>query len=67
MQIGKWHVGKLVILWLWGGVPAALCLNFSQSVDVKSAPFRYLASLLAGILLLAALSVVTWKWFSAKE
>jgi hypothetical protein len=64
MGIRKWHVGKIVLLWAWG---IAACLVIIQLV-VRTTDF-VLGFILIGALLaiLVTLSVVTWKWLSAKE
>jgi hypothetical protein len=67
MQIKKWHPGKLVILWLWSGGIAVWLMSLSQTVDIKSAQYMYLASLMAAIAFLVLPTVITWVWLGSKE
>ncbi len=67
MSISKWHPGKLIILWAWGGVAAGLALADFMSQPVRSAPLLHLLEFLAALLILIALSVITWLWLGNKE
>jgi hypothetical protein len=67
MAIHKWHPGKLIILWAWGGVLSALLLAHFESSPVQSAPFLHLFELVGSTLILIALSAVTWRWFGGRE
>ena len=67
MSISKWHPGKLILLWSWGGLLAALALTLFLGSKVESSPIAHLAELLIALLILLALSVVTWKWLSGRE
>lgn len=67
MRISKWHPGKLIILWSWGALFAALALTSFLSTPVARSPILHLVSLLTAILILVALSGITWKWLSGRE
>ena len=67
MPITKWHFGKLIILWAWGGLFAGLALTVFLTGDVVATPIRHLAAFLAALLFLIVLSVITWKWLSGRE
>jgi len=67
MAIRKWHPGKLIILWAWGGMAAALALTGFLSSPVKEAPLQHLAELAFVLLSLLALSGVTWHWLGGRE
>jgi hypothetical protein len=67
MSISKWHSGKLIILWSWGGLFAALALTQFLGSKVESSPMAHLLELLVALLILLALSVVTWKWLGGRE
>ncbi|QNI33892.1 hypothetical protein H7849_08290 [Alloacidobacterium dinghuense] len=67
MSIQKWHVGKLIILWSWGGVIAALALTDFTTRPVNSAPGLHLIELLIVLIILVALSAVSWHWLGGKE
>lgn len=62
MSIRKWHYGKMVILWAWGSLIAALVLLDFQTHPVESAPFRHLFELLFVVIVLFGLSAITWHW-----
>ena len=67
MNIRRWHWGKIVILWTWGGLLAALLLTrfLSQSVhdDMTISSLSFLSS----VLILVVLTVITWIWLGAKD
>jgi hypothetical protein len=67
MSIRRWHWGKIVILWTWGGLLAALLLTrfLSQSVhdDMTISSLSFLSS----VLILVVLTVITWIWLGAKD
>lgn len=67
MSVQRWHWGKLVIVWAWGGVAAALLLTIFLSAPVEQNPFGALVSLTGAIAILAALTAVTWRWLGGKE
>jgi hypothetical protein len=67
MAIEQWHWGKLVILWAWGGMLAALLLTLFVLEPVENSPARSALSLALTIALLLALSAITWRWLGGKE
>lgn len=67
MSITKWHAGKLIILWSWGGVLSGLAITIFLSGKVESSPITHLIAILTALLILILLSVVTWKWLSGRE
>ena len=67
MTSRKWHLGKLIILWAWGGLAAALALTDFLARPVQSAPVTHLLELLFVILALFILSAITWHWLGGKE
>ena len=62
MSIRKWHAGKLVILWAWGGTFAGLALTNFESSSVESSPWLHLYELVFVLAVALALSAVTWIW-----
>ena len=64
MTIKNWHVGKLVILWAWSGVLAAVLINVLRVVDNPVVGFILILAIVAAPI---ALSVLTWRWLSGKE
>jgi Ca2+-dependent lipid-binding protein len=64
LNIKKWHVGKLVILWIWGLVLSGLGL--SMVTAVTSWVFGYLI-IAVTLSMPVVLSVVTWRWLTGKE
>ena len=67
MSIRKWHPGKLIILWTWGGAAAALALTDFLTRPVPAAPFLHLLELIFTVLCLALLSAITWHWLGGRE
>jgi hypothetical protein len=67
MSIRKWHIGKLIILWSWGGVSASLALTDFVARPVRSAPFMHLCELVLVVIILLALSALTWHWLGGKD
>jgi len=67
MSIQKWHAGKLIILWAWGGVFAAALLTDFKRQPVQPTPWLHLFELAACLVVLISLSVVTWRWLGGKE
>jgi len=67
MSIQRWHWGKIVILWAWGGIFVALLLTqfLSQKVDVN--PGVSLLTFFGSLLILGALTIVTWHWLGGKD
>ena len=67
MRIQRWHWGKIVILWGWGGVVVALLLTTFLSQRADADPAVSSLCFLGSILILGALTVVTWLWLGGKE
>jgi hypothetical protein len=67
MAIRKWHPGKLIILWVWGGIALAFALTDFLGRSVQESPLLHLFEIiivLAGLLLLTG---ITWHWLGGKE
>ena len=67
MAIRKWHPGKLIILWTWGGVFVALLLTDFLTRPVGSGPLAHLFEFVIVLIVLLALSAVTWRWLGGRE
>jgi hypothetical protein len=67
MHIARWHVGKLVILWSWGGIIVAFALTHFLAKPVTDSPVSHLVSLLVALVVLMSLSVITWIWLGDRE
>jgi hypothetical protein len=67
MPIARWHPGKLILLWSWGGIFAALALTSFLSTPVSVSPVLHLITFLTALIILVALSVITWKWLGGRE
>jgi hypothetical protein len=67
MAIRKWHSGKLIILWAWGVVPAAVALTLFLSGHVMDTPVNHLLELAFALVILLLLSGITWYWLGGKE
>ncbi len=67
MAVRTWHTGKLVILWIWGGLIAAFLLTDFMGRAVNLAPLTHLLELAATLFILLALSGITWYWLGGKE
>ena len=67
MSIRKWQAGKLVLLWAWGGLLAALSLTSFLSEPVRTSPWLHLIELATCMIILISLSVLTWHWLGRKE
>jgi len=67
MSITKWHAGKLIILWSWGGLLSGLALTIFLRGTVDSSPITHLIALATTLFILIVLSVITWKWLSGRE
>ena len=65
MAIKKWHIGKLVLLWVWGLIFVAVAWSTLEGGHV----FWLVGyGLMVGIVAVpAGLSVVTWKWLTGQE
>jgi len=68
MPIAKWHPGKLIILWSWGALFAALALtSFLATRATESSKISHTVTLLAALFILISLSAITWRWLSGRE
>jgi len=67
MSIKRWHWGKIVILWAWGGVVVALLLTRFLSQKAEVDPVVSSMSFLGSVLILIALTIVTWLWLGGKD
>ena len=67
MSIKQWHWGKLVILWAWGGLFVTLFLTQFLSQAYTDNPAVSSLSYVVSILILCALTIVTWLWLGGKE
>jgi membrane protein DedA with SNARE-associated domain len=67
MSVRKWHVGKLVILWAWGGIVAALVLTAFESSKVESSPGLHLCELIFVLVVALVLSAMTWIWLGDRK
>ena len=66
-NIRQWHPGKLIILWAWGGIAAALALTRFLSRPVSEAPVEHLLEIAFVLLGLTVLSAITWHWLGGRE
>jgi hypothetical protein len=67
MAVRNWHYGKIVILWAWGGFAAALSLSQFMAQPVDHSPFAHLFEVGLFLLIIGALSILTWHWLGGKE
>lgn len=67
MTIRRWHWGKIVIPWAWGGLLVALLLTRFLSQKAEFNPALSLLSFFGSVLILAALTIVTWLWLGGKD
>jgi hypothetical protein len=67
MPVRKWHYGKIVILWIWGGLVAGLSLTLFMSRPVETSPVAHLIEAVLFLVTTVALSFVTWHWLGGKE
>jgi len=67
MAIQRWHWGKIVILWAWGGVLVALFLTRFLSQKAEVDPGISSLTFLGSVLILGALTAVTWFWLGGKD
>jgi hypothetical protein len=67
MRIQRWHGGKIAILWAWGGFVVALLLTKFLSQKAEIDPVVSSMSFFGSILILIALTIVTWVWLSGKD
>jgi hypothetical protein len=67
MSVKRWHWGKIVILWAWGGFVVALLLTRFLSQKAEVDPVVSLMSFLGSVLILVALTIATWLWLGGKD
>jgi hypothetical protein len=67
MSIKRWHWGKIVILWAWGGSLVALLLTRFLSQKAEADPVVSSLSFFGSVLVLLALTIVTWMWLGGKD
>ncbi len=65
--IQRWHWGKLVILWAWGGLVVALLLTQFVSQKADYDPSVSALCFLGSLLIICALTIITWLWLSGKD
>jgi len=68
LKIGRWHYGKLALLWAWVAILTLVLLGLLQRIS--SSPGGATLGFLLIALIVAmpiGMSVITWKWLSAKE
>ena len=69
MNVKRWHIGKVVMVWAWGAVIVVVLLHFLRE---KQADLQQ--HVLLGFVVLAlifaipiALSILTWRWLTGRE
>jgi len=67
MPIRKWHPGKLVILWVWGGIALAFALTDFLTRSLRESPLMHLFEITFVLLGLLVLTAITWHWLGGKE
>ena len=67
MTIRRWHWGKIVILWAWGGLVVALLLTRFVSQNAGVDPAGSVLSFFGSLLILVALTIITWVWLGGKD
>jgi hypothetical protein len=67
LQVRRWHWGKIVILWAWGGLLVAMLLTRFLSQRAEVDPTVSLLSFVGSVLILGVLTIVTWLWLGGKD
>ena len=68
MGIRRWHSGKLVILWAWGGILVVLLMTNFLSAPAEKTPYDASSlSFATSLAILLGLTVITWVWLGGKE
>ena len=67
MHVRRWHWGKIVILWAWGGLLVAMLLTRFLSQRAEVDPTVSSLSFLGSVVILGVLTIVTWLWLGGKE
>jgi hypothetical protein len=65
--VRRWHWGKVALIWAWGGLLLALMLADFLSRPVGEALFAASFTFIGSILILIALSALTWIWLGGKD
>jgi hypothetical protein len=66
-RVRRWHWGKIVIVWAWGGLFTALLLGAFVSGPAAANPGFATFALFTSLALLIALTSMTWIWLGGKE
>jgi len=66
MAIRKWHVGKVILLWVWGVGLSIFSLHILDFIKNMNFILRSLLIVMI-IVIPIILSVITWIWLSGKE
>ena len=67
VDIRRWHWGKIVILWSWGGLLVALLLANFLSSPAMVTPALSTVTFLGSLLILLVLTAITWRWLGGKD
>lgn len=67
MRIRRWHWGKIVILWSWGGLIVALFLTRFLSQNASLDPTGSTISFVGAFVILVSLTAITWVWLGGKD
>jgi hypothetical protein len=67
VSIRRWHWGKIVIVWAWGGVLVGLLLTNFLSSPATQSPARSTVTFLGSLGILVALTALTWTWLGGRE
>jgi hypothetical protein len=67
LHVRRWHWGKIVILWAWGGLLVAMLLTRFLSQRAEVDPTVSLLSFVGSVLILGVLTIVTWLWLGGKD
>jgi hypothetical protein len=67
--VRKWHLGKIALLWAWGGLLAIALLYLLQHYKDTLLEHILLGFTVLGALLFIppALTIITWQWLGGKE
>lgn len=66
MALRNWGIGKLIILWVWGALISIVAYTNYPHVPPDRPAVGYLL-LLAIVAPPMLLSIVSWRWLSARE
>ena len=64
MDFRRWHVGKIAMLWIWGGVFVLLAVKLPEQKPNWIVGYALIAFI---VLAPVVLSVLTWKWLGGRE